>query len=273
LRGSRATRRPRRRLAALAGKELRLHELAFALAVLYTVGYAAIVTLMNREQAVPALNIVTFLYGPLVALLAAASASAEERRLGVLEAQLLTPVSARVQWAVKAGTVAMLSALLAIALPYALSVIFRLAHDRDTMQALSPAAIGLSMGTGLYISSISQSFLRVIIATPVAVLGSLAAAGLMARPSRMFAWDALAPLFPAVTMSWSSRITIKLAVVLAAVAAATILALVFAARNHRTLDRPRGRIVRQLLLLACVAALGATALAVVDAAYFAARAS
>jgi hypothetical protein len=266
LRSTRVTRRPRRRLVALAGKELRLHELAFTLAVLYAVGYVAIVALMNREQAVVALNVVTFLYGPVVALLAAASASAEERRLGVFEAQLLTPVSARVQWAVKVSTVVVVSALLAIGLPYALAAMLDVAHDRDTTLALSPFTILFCVTSSLYFSSISQNRLRALIATPMAAAALFVAVRVLVWPIWWIAQTIAAPFFT-VLISPPLFQMISFWVGVTTIAATVILAVVLAGRNHRAMDHARGRVVRQLLLMAGVAVLGATVLGTVTRVY------
>ena len=55
---------------------------------------------------------VGILYGALLAVLIGSLASAEERQNGTLEWQLLLPMAAWKQWAVKVGTVLVLTALL-----------------------------------------------------------------------------------------------------------------------------------------------------------------
>ena len=120
----------------------------------------------------------------LVPILAGALASAEERRLGTLEWQVLQPTATWKQWLVKVTVVVALSIVVSLAplvLLYLLygadrhaHVIWVLTSGLPLSQAIVIVA-GLAIAT-LYVSSLSTSGIRAIMTSiPVlAVVGALA---------------------------------------------------------------------------------------------------
>ena len=150
----------------------------FALSTVY--GLAWVGSWFLRPTTREALIMVTtMLHGGLAPLLAGALASAEERRMGTLSTQLLQPVSARVQWAVKATVVIGLAVLLAVGLPAVLRLVdpalladgslrqvalglgvFRL-RDMTAMFAVTAMLAALS----LYVSSLTRNSLHALLAS------------------------------------------------------------------------------------------------------------
>ena len=114
--------RPRHRVRMLLAKELRLQQMAFVVAALFTVVWLAMAGLERSVADAPRLplNGLAILYGGVMAMLIGAMASAEERQLGTAEWQILLPMPAWQQWALKAGVALGLAVLLAVVLPAAL---------------------------------------------------------------------------------------------------------------------------------------------------------
>jgi len=106
-------------IAALIGKDLRLQQMAFVVAALYVVSWAAFAWLDSRalDKPVGVLISLTLLYGGSLAILIGSLASAEERQLGTLEWQTLLPSPAWQQWAVKVGVTFGLALLLGAGVP------------------------------------------------------------------------------------------------------------------------------------------------------------
>ena len=125
---------------------------------------------------------------------AATTASAEERSLGVHESQLLLPKSARLQWSIKVGVVIAVSAVLAVALPYALAAPFQLAVDPRTSRALPIAAIGVVMTAVSYVSSLTDSGLRALTTSAVALAGAAVATALVTQLISLAIRTVLMPL-------------------------------------------------------------------------------
>ncbi len=120
-----STTRTRHFIRALVGKELRLQQIPYVVAVLYASAMATLPRLnllapdtlqISREPA-------TVMYAGFVALLVGSLASAQERHLGTLEWQTLQPVPAWQQWAVKVGVAWLLAIALGVALPAVLDIL------------------------------------------------------------------------------------------------------------------------------------------------------
>ena len=108
-------------------------------------------------------------YGAIVALLSGSLASAEERHLGVLESQVLMPISTVQQWAIKAGVVFGLCLLLAMALPAALILGSQVARSVSINVPFVVMVILLA-AVGLYVSSVSSSGVKALLMSGPAAL-------------------------------------------------------------------------------------------------------
>lgn len=154
----------------LVRKELHLQKMVFAIAGLYMLVWCAVAW---SRQFVPAtltlpLAPITLLYAATVSVLVGAFASAEERQLGTLSWQLLMPVPAWRQWAVKVLVAGGLSVLLGFALPRALESITPAQGGLDDVQAGEAmlSLLGLTVAS-LYVSSAIVGGLRALVASMV----------------------------------------------------------------------------------------------------------
>ena len=114
--------RPHHRVWMLLTKELRLQQMAFVVAALFAVIWLSTAGLERSFADAPRLplNALAVLYAGVLAMLFGSMASAEERQMGTAEWQILLPMPAWQQWAVKAGVTLGLAVLLGIVLPAAL---------------------------------------------------------------------------------------------------------------------------------------------------------
>jgi hypothetical protein len=149
------TPRPGHPLWMLLLKELHLQQLTFALAVVLAVIWLALVGLdpATRPGGRIAADLLVPLYIVLLAVIAGATASAEERQYGTLESQQLLPIPAWHQWMVK----------IAVAFGPALALTI---WPRSLEKVL--LAVALAAGS-LYISSLSTTTLRAAVVS-VAIL-------------------------------------------------------------------------------------------------------
>jgi len=165
-------------LWALVGKELRLQQLTVVMALL---SFAAVLAARWHHALAPLRSLdlsyaLSLVHLALVPILAGALASAEERRLGTLESQVLQPMATWIQWLLKATVVVLLSLGLSL-IPLALlhgSGLHPVSVLRSVLP-LGPAVMivgELAIAT-LYVSSLSTSGLRAIVASlfVFAVLG------------------------------------------------------------------------------------------------------
>ena len=177
--------RRQRPLWQLIAKELRLQQMVLAIAGIY-VTIAAVVLLrrfLNPAASAEALIPLTFMYVALLALLAGALASAEERQLRTLEPQLLLPIPSSRQWLVKTAVVFAIALTLAVVLPA--TVMFALESRRMPVAPVTQLALTAIVlaSAGLYVSSMTTSGVRAI-----AVSAPFVAAGMF-------------------LVSWSDRLT------------------------------------------------------------------
>jgi hypothetical protein len=148
----------------LIRKELRFQQLAFVMAAIYVVVYLVIV---SRTRGMFSENDIAFalsvLYAGLLAVLIGSVASAEERNLRTLDAQLLLPMRTSRQWLVKVATVFGLTLLLTIVLPLVLAIVFppeRIlwARTLNAMVTVSSALEVLAVAAvSLYVSTLCSS--------------------------------------------------------------------------------------------------------------------
>jgi len=165
-------------LAALLRKELGLQIPVSVLSTVYVLAWVG-GWFLRPETRESLAMVSTMLHGGLVPLLAGALASAEERRMGTRAMQLLQPVPAGAQWAVKAAVAIGLAVLLAVGLPAVLQWIdSALFADHSLRQV----ALGLGFyplrGGGamvvvvmmlaalsLYVSSLARNSLHALLAS------------------------------------------------------------------------------------------------------------
>jgi hypothetical protein len=244
-----AGRRPMQRLLA---KELRLQQLSLALAGLFLVGRSA--GWFAAEGARQAISVVTVLYMLLVAVVIGAFASAEERQLGTIQCQALVPISAATQWAVKMAVVFGLVVLLALGLPGALETLAAVldpgaASQPSLATSLSLARYLLLVAAGsVYVSSLSGSAARALaIAIPALAATASEALFVIVQVDRFLLGHGHRPL----AMSdwwWYHVLDVTLG------AAFLVLVARLARTNHFAADRPIGRVVTQLALIAAAGA-------------------
>ena len=154
-------------------------------------------------------------------------ASAEERQNSTLEWQLLLPMAIWKQWAVKVGTVLVLTAMLSYAFPLALA-----AGRVGVIGWHAGAIVMLTIGS-LYISSLCRTTVRALMVSGAVLL---ALGQLLLYVAGAYAG----------AVSWLA----------APLAAAVTLMLWFAMENHRSAEHSTVRVAWQVLWMAACLALG-----------------
>lgn len=246
----------------LVKKELRLQQLAFAIAAIYVVLYG--VTIMRtRGQSYQneAAFIESMLYAGLVAIMIGSVASAEERHLRTLDAQLLLPMRTSRQWTIKVAVVLGLTLVLGIGLPALLATLFppdRIIWAR-TLQSFAAASSVLGLmalaSVSLYVSTLcSGSLWPLVLSVPAAFATAMFVMKLGDQVQRvLYALDG--------RPDWSIVRWATAIVTLAMIGVVLRLALV----NHRSGDRSRTRIAAHVAAIAAATIVAATAVGVVDA--------
>jgi hypothetical protein len=142
----------------LAGKELRLQQLTVFASLIYVGLCVALAgwrfspgTLANILEVATAVHLVV------VAALAGAFSCAEERVLGTLDWQLLQPLRARTQFAVKAAITIAVVLVLTIGLPAVVYTLIGVPVRELPRPDRSALLIALLLPTSMYISSVSTS--------------------------------------------------------------------------------------------------------------------
>jgi hypothetical protein len=262
LRHGRSTRTasPRARSATwhLALKELHIQQMPIVVAALYTLvilglTIPGILEPSDREHILAPLTIL-YVFG--MTALVGSLVSAEERQMGTLEWQLLTPISIRRQWATKVGVGALLAATLGLGLPLALSPIAPVLRPViDELDAFVTLLVLLFAGS-VYVSSVSGSGVRALLVSLPALLMTAALARWLLdvmyfalhRPTNysVFRLDRANPTYRNV-VPW-----IYLGISVALMAGALVL---LGYRNHRFADTPWRRVIGQVALLAAIGVL------------------
>jgi hypothetical protein len=258
------SRKVRGPLAALVRKELRLQQLTFVVVGLFLLTSTALwmLTRVNPEFWKVAIEPIAVLYGGLLLLLIGSVASAEERQLGTLPSQLLLPIAARTQWAVKVATTFVLALVLGVALPALVTFLFTLSeenpgwHPRRLKETLAAAAL-LTSGS-LYVSSLSSSAVRAMVNSIPAVIAGVVFVGTSRALVMSIGYRVIAGPYGQnrvvnreLLRSFEAS-TGALHVWLAVLVAAAFLC--FAFTNHRSMDRRVPRVVLQVLALVITAA-------------------
>lgn len=247
----------------LVKKELRLQQLPLALTALYILEWIAFVSLGRVLE--PRIDYdylfsgLTFLHAGLLPILVGSFASAGERQLDTLQSQLLLPMAASKQWAVKLGVVFASSIVLGIALPALLPSAARSGGVNAIPHTSETAIIGVVLlaSGSLYISSICRSGLWALLMSLPAVVASALFVQLsfqwLAHPSyvavRRLAGKSV-PRFPVFYYVPPRAMGLLL------IAGVIAIALRFAFINHRSADRPAKRVWMQVILMATFVATG-----------------
>jgi ABC-type transport system involved in multi-copper enzyme maturation permease subunit len=160
---------------ALIAKELHLQQMTVAITLFYGVIWAIAVAVRNAVPSSVALPLeaVLLLYCLGLAIVIGALASAEERQQGTLEMQLLQPVNAMAQWAVKCVVVLALAVLLGVVLPTALITTVSVNTGSNPIVRMSLNLVLLVIvltSSSLFLSSLTSSAVRAMAwAVPVGI--------------------------------------------------------------------------------------------------------
>lgn len=253
--------------ALLLWKEARLQTPAFVFGGLFLVLWMASTALANPNSGIFAAYLVFF--GTLIPLLAGAVATAEEREMGLLDADTMLPLSSRFRYLWKVGVVMATAVALTVGLGAALTSwtdvrVERLPLPRSltSMSLAATSAVLLLTTAGLYVSSLTRGGLRALVLSGATVfiaglLGGMVERGIWSFLTKLqyWIWDREPPLwlryggFTAVTrdlrfLPWL------------VVTGVALMALWFAFQNHRSTGRTPGRVVRQVAWLTGVYATG-----------------
>jgi hypothetical protein len=256
--------RPRHPLTLLLRKELRLQQLTFVVAVIYLLGYAAIVIARRSMEIYPGPHLLelTYPYVVLATLMIGSLASAEERQMGTLGWQALLPIAFRDQWRVKAAVVLMLTVVLALVVPTLLLTLepSGTRPPRGWWLSTWPFVVLLS-SAALYVSSISASGLRSLLTCFALAVPGWFGLFLLDTLSRLLR-ASLTPSFAAMSAPiganerawwlWLGELSAYTSIV-----GVAFLILRFARDNHLSANRDWDRIARHLgiILLVIVAAI------------------
>lgn len=247
--------------SALVRKELRLQQLAYVVSVLYLLAAGAIWALQEYAPEFPRIPVeaLSVMYSGLVAMLIGSVASAEERQLGTLPAQLLQPIAAWKQWGLKVATVVGLSLLLAIALPLLVGSLVGTGdnHVMPNMRFFKQAMVPLIIVTSisLYVSSLSSSGIRAMVASLPVIAGGLyftaLASDILVRAARRTMTSAMEGITSADRVAVFGRLqSVTDTALLAGMVLIAVTALWFGYLNHRRIDRPGSAAVVQAAILA-----------------------
>jgi hypothetical protein len=235
----------------LLGKELHLQPLTFVVSGLYVAAWLAVV--LVGESLFPTrraglMTVATLLHAGAIPLLAGSLASAEERQFGTLGWQVLLPIAAWRQWAVKAAVVLVLSLGLAIGVPAILYALFA-SGPGPVRLGWPPAAIAAVATLSLYASSLSTNGVRALLASASAIGGVVLIAHI--TMDVMPGWMPLAWDLP--NAAW--------AVLYAASAAVLAWLLWLGMKNHGSAERGAKRVLKQVAALGAVAVVAMLAFA------------
>jgi hypothetical protein len=231
----------------LVWKELHLQQMSFVVAAIHVLIVGAVLLWFhgNPKLSIDVFVALTLMYGAGEAMLIGALASAEERHLGTLEWQMLLPIAAWRQWAVKAAVVIALTLAFSVALPALFIHVVR-GIDFRTDEFI-PLLIMLMLAiTSLYASSLSTSGVRALILSVPFVLGGwfffrLGVGGGM---------QALRAAHAGRLRGYPAGDQTAVAIFFASVGVLAALLLRFGYLNHRSVDPPLARAVRQVPWLA-----------------------
>ena len=263
---------PQRRhwMRSLVLKELHLHSILLAITLLYVAAWY-VMAVSRPYVPVPLqlpLSTFTVVYGGTVALLVGSFASAEERQIGVAQWQQLLPVAMWRQWTVKTAVVLILAFGLGLGLPWLLESVTPGLGTDDTMDVEVIPVVGAMAIVSLYVSSLSPSGLRALVASVgVSFAGGIALFLLdsLGRTVTEVTYPLLrtAPWRRLISMDTAQGIAIGVALVAAVIVVGLLLR--YAMVNHRNAERSARAIRRQVGWVAAVILLSTVTLGVLEA--------
>jgi len=232
--------RHRRPVWAMIAKELRLQQLTFVMAGVYVTG-EVVRSILERGGYIRAneglQDVMIPIYFGAIALVAGSLASAEERHHGMIEAQLLVPIGAHRQWAIKAGIAVTLAIVLGLGVPMLLATAGGAGPFRTwSHNGLWALVIVALTACGLYVSSLSTNAAR-----------ALMLAGPLALGLHMLVVWFVDPQLPEVIIYGGGSGVVGLLIALSGV-------------NHRQVDRSYRRTALQVSAVAALIAVGLPAL-------------
>jgi ABC-type transport system involved in multi-copper enzyme maturation permease subunit len=158
---------------ALVAKELRLQQLIFVVAAVFTavwIGIAVRELFVAGPPEFPFLPVASF-YAMMLALLSGSLTSAQERELGTLEGQTLQPVAGWRQWLAKVGVAWTLVLTLGVALPLALTFVLGTGSRLRLAQAGEAAGGVLVLAAvGTYLSSVCRTSMTAFVCSVPSVV-------------------------------------------------------------------------------------------------------
>ena len=244
----------------LVKKEIRLQQLPLVLTAFYVLEWLVAVSLASVSDVKYGylFSGLTMLHIGLLPILIGSFASAGERQLDTLQSQLLLPMAAWKQWAVKVGVVFGSAVVLGMVLPAVLLSFSR--SDGVSAMPLTESetvmfAVLLLAAGSLYISSLCRSGLWALLMSLPAVVGSQLFLQLsfewLAKPSFAIVTRLSGRPMPRFFYFVPPR---ALSVLL--IGGVIALALRFAFINHRSADRPATRVWTQVIVMATFVAAG-----------------
>jgi hypothetical protein len=244
----------------LVMKELRLQQLPLVLTALYVLEWIAVVSLASVSDLRYGYLFfgLTMLHIGLLPILIGSFASAGERQIDTLQSQLLLPMAASKQWAIKVGVVFASAIVLGIGLPALLVSAARSAGVNSIPLTEWVISGVMLLATGsLYISSLCRSGLWALVMSMPTAVGSQLFLQLsfewLANPTyaavRQLSGQAMPRFRPFYYVP-------PRALGLLLVGGVIAIALRFAFINHRSADRPAKRVWSQVILMAMFVAAG-----------------
>jgi hypothetical protein len=237
---------------ALVKKDLRLQQITFVVASLFVCVWLGLAWMERTRPDSPTVPLIslTVLYAGILAMLTGSLASAEERHLGTVEWQMLLPMAAWRQWAVKVGVVGGIVAVLGVALPALLGLVIPVREWFTPLMAGQLAATMLLLTAGsLYLSSLCKSGVGALVLSFPSVVATVlfvqTVGSQLWRGWRSSAFDQ--PFLDPVSVFF---------LLIAVVGGFVALLLRLAFLNHRTADRSVDRIAKQVLSIAGYVATG-----------------
>jgi len=172
-------------------------------------------------------------------LIVGSLASAEERNLGTLDWQLLLPMSAARQWAVKVTVLVALTLFMTVVLPFVLVWLVPPGPVRlDRWSLLNPAKAAVvamvCLTTSLYVSSLVSSGVRALITALPVLLAAITFTRLIGTPGQRGL-----EMFSALDLATRADVLVSV------LGALLIGVLCLALGNHRTVDRSWRRVLAQ----------------------------
>jgi hypothetical protein len=196
------------------------------------------------------MTVATLLHAGAIPLLAGSLASAEERQLGTLSWQVLQPIAAWRQWAVKAAVVLVLSLGLAIGVPAILYALFASGPGPVRLGWPPAAAIAAVATLSLYASSLSTNGVRALLAS-ASVIGGVMLVAHITMNVIMPGW------MPPAWDLWNAA----RAMLYAASTAVFAWLLWLGMKNHGSAERGAKRVLKQVAALGAVAVVAMLAFA------------